>query len=670
MSDFLRYLRGDPDRPFLTDKVKHESIRKKIVFPTHEPLWFYRNRGTCTPAEKARSIGYKSPENVQLMAELGIHMPDRSEFFKGLGLIRERSHIDRVIAYSKEVHKNGMLMSVYVGGTMFTDYFFKEVPEAVNWARKDMNGQPVTYGGYQLSRWFPCLNNPGYRAYTKKVLDVAVLEVEADEIFFDNQILRYEPRSCRCEHCVKHLRDMIKKKYTLEQCEERYGVAEYPDSVPPVFSQANPPWRLDRVSSPNIQDWIDHRVSTVIEFYKDMAEYVKSKKPATAVGMNIKGVHGHNRAFDHGVSHGDFTDILDFSCIDGYKPGYFDGAISSEFRFYKSSHSTHISVVDGNDTEIQAAEGQVLGYKKKIEGHGWLGDIGNNTVLNPTTQFVRSNLRLYHERQHVTDIAVLRYEPAMNYNNAKTHEQIMAFEQTLFAEKLPWGIIYDKQRESISKHRIIALPEVQALSDKWLDSLDAFMKNGGSVIASGGAAGFNEWMRSRNPAHALERWLGHAPKKIYERTQVGKGTFVYVPEWDVVQKWDFKDWCSIWPKVFPVKNRAEFLRAIDDASNGRPFTHRAEGNDAVLLEGIIPDKNSGFNLDLHFINYNPVNIAPVITVKVALPEGGKAAKGELISVDEEGSPKKTISSVTAGSEAVFNVQTPRVYSVLRIAFIK
>src|SRR5205814_1788167 len=149
---------------------------------------------------------------------------------------------------------------VYVGGTMFTDYFFKEVPEAVNWARKDQDGLPVTYGGYQLQRWFPCLNNPGYRAYTKRVLDVAINEVEADEIFFDNQILRHEPRSCRCDFCIKHLRDMIKRKYTLDQCLERYGFREYPDVMPPIWSQSNKPWRLDTIKTPQVHDWIDHRI--------------------------------------------------------------------------------------------------------------------------------------------------------------------------------------------------------------------------------------------------------------------------------------------------------------------------------------------------------------------------------------------------------------------------
>jgi hypothetical protein len=661
-------LRGAPNRPYPTDPATIEDLLRRRKPNTHEPLWFYRIRGTCSPREEALWRDYPTAENAAILRDLGVAILQRADFFKGVGLVRERPSMERIIRFARELHQRGVMISVYVGGTMMTEYFFKEVPEARDWARRDQDGNPVTYGGYQLNRWFPCLNHPGYRAYVKKVLDVAMDEVQADEIFFDNQILRYEPRSCRCDHCVRHLRDTIRRTYTLAQCEARYGFAEYPDSVPPVFSQANKPWMLDRVQVPNIQDWIDHRVATVKEFYADMAAHVKARRPTTVVGMNIKGVHGHNRAFDHGICHGAMADLLDFSCIDGYKPGFRNGTIVSEFRFFKSSHSTHISVVDVTNTDLTAAECQVFGYKKKIEGHGWIGGIDSSLNFSPTVQFLRGNLRLYHERPPVRDIAVLRYEPATRYNCAKTHEQLMPFEQTLAVEKLPWGIIYDRQRAALDEFRVVALPEIQALSDAWIEALDAFMRAGGGVIASGGAAGYNEWMRSRDPEHALARWLGHRPEGCYECAAVGQGRFVYVPAWDVAQPWDFRDWCAIWPEVKPLKDRALFLRAVADAAGAAPLSFRAQGNDAVLAEGIVPAAGRADGLDLHFINYNAADTKPVMTVRVALPEGRSAASAELIRPDDDGHPRETIIPAVEGREAVFPMFTPRVYGVARVTF--
>jgi len=664
-----KWLRGDPDRPFPTDLKRLNELKEQVVWPTHEPLWFYRNRGSASPAEEHRALNYQNTENVERMAEMGLHMPKRAHLFKGFGLVRERPFIDKTIAYARELHARGMLVSVYVGGTLFPEYFLKEVPEAIEWFRKDQYGLPITYSGYQLQRWFPCLNHPDYRAYLKRVLDIAVQEVEADEIFFDNQILRHEPRSCRCRYCIDHLRRTVREKYTLQECELRYGLAEYPDLFPPIWSQACKPWRLDRIRSPQIQDWIDHRIRTVVDFYRDMAEHVKAQKPDTVVGMNIKGIHGHNRAFDHGICHGALADILDFSCIDGYNPGYRNGAVITEVRFFKSSHSTHISVVDSKSNELETAESQVFGYRKEIPGHGWLCDMGNCTVFTPMAQFLRANQRLFHQRTHLHDVAVLRSEPSTNCNCAKVHEQLMAFEQTLAVEKIPWGIIFDKQMDDIDRHRIIALPEIQALSDRWIERLDAFMRAGGGVVASGQAAGFNEWYRPRDPDHALSRWLGHPPRGQYEVAEVGAGRFVYVPQWKVATEWDFSDWFGIWGEnVLPVTNRRTFRQAIDDATVGRPLTHRATGPEPVFMEAIAALEGPEAGVDLHVINYDPQSAGAELTVRVALPEGKSAAKVVLTDPHDENHRRWEAPVTCAEDAAEFKMPTPKVYGLAQVSF--
>jgi hypothetical protein len=660
-----KYLRGDPDRPFPKDWKAIAELEKSFIGTTHEPLWFYRNRGGSTPHMIKLASTYQSPENIDILEKMGITFMTRAHFFKGAGLVRERKSIEKTIAYAKELHKRGIRISVYIGGTMFTDYFFKEVPDAINWARRDQDNQPVTYGGYQLQRWFPCLNNPNYRAYVKKVLDVAVDEVDADEIFFDNQILRHEPRSCRCNFCIAKLREMIKRKYTLDECEERYGFREYPDVMPPQFSQANKPWRYDAIKTPQVQDWIDSRVESVLDFYRDMASYVKSKKTDCTVGMNIKGIHGHNGAFNHGISHGLMADVIDWSCIDGYQPGVKNGAIVTEMRFLKQSHSSHISVVDNGGGELGLVEQQVCNYRKKIEGHGWLGDMEDIAPSSPLTQFLRGNQRLYFEREHLHDVAVLRSEPSTNYNCAKVHEQLMAFEQTLAIEKIPWGIIFDKQIDQLSKYRILALPEIQALSGRWLDALDSFLRAGGGVLASGKAAQCDHWYRERESKDGLARWLGQVPGKQYLKANVGAGRIVYVPEWDVATRWDISDWFMIWgANVLPVKDRALFQRAIEDAAGERPLSHRITGNDQVLVEGIFAKDG----VDLHFMNYIPENTTPVMTVKVPLPQGKRGAEVWLTDPHTPEHKRWKVDSNVSGGSVEFSMYTPKVYGLAQVTF--
>jgi hypothetical protein len=76
-----RYLRGDPDRPFPQDLDALNRLARETVFPTHEPVWFYRNRGTASPKEKDRALHYQTIENVERMCQLGLQMPKRAHFF-------------------------------------------------------------------------------------------------------------------------------------------------------------------------------------------------------------------------------------------------------------------------------------------------------------------------------------------------------------------------------------------------------------------------------------------------------------------------------------------------------------------------------------------------------------------------------------------------------------
>jgi hypothetical protein len=84
-----RLLRGDPDRPFLTDPVKIGELLKRLKPHTHEPLWFYKIRGTASPSEKALSRDYPTAENAEILKELGVAILSRADFFKGAVLVAD-----------------------------------------------------------------------------------------------------------------------------------------------------------------------------------------------------------------------------------------------------------------------------------------------------------------------------------------------------------------------------------------------------------------------------------------------------------------------------------------------------------------------------------------------------------------------------------------------------
>lgn len=660
---------GDPNRPaseILTDQNKIQELLKQIVWPSHEPIQFYRYRGTATPADEEKYTQFHKLENIERIHQLGCQLPKRFHLLKGFGLKFERSEIDKTIQCAKWMHERGMRISIYIGGTMFTSYFFKEVPEAIKWRRIDQDHQPVTYAGYQLSRHFPCLNHPDYRAYVKKALDVAVDEVHADEIFFDNQILRHEPRSCRCDYCIAHLRKMVAKKYSPDERLRRYGFKEAPDLLPPSFSQANKPWRLDAITYPAIQDWIDHRCSTVFEFYQEMNEHVKAKSPSTVVGMNIKGVHGSNRAFNNGIDHNLWNKVSDFTCLDSGQAdsGMKGKALVSEIRAFKASHANKMTFTHGANTDRAVAEYQVFTYRRKIEGFGWMGSMEEAQNYGQMAQWFRLNQKLFVNRKPLHDVLAVRASSSTNYNCATVHENLYPAEQTLIVNRVAWGTLFDcniKEPDAWEGARVILLAEQQALSDAWLDALEAFVKKGGGVVATGGTAKADDWYRGRTPGHGLARFLGHAPGKAEERVAVGKGRFVYLPKLDVSYKWNIEDWDEIGgSRILPVNNTPELLAALRWAAGG-PLTIETEGPESVTM-GAIHGANAN-ELTLHYINYAETATG-FLNGSIALPAGKTSAK--ITQLFPENAP--AVSATTVAGRALFTVPVPVTYTCLKVEF--
>ena len=665
---------GDNDAPVLLDPEEIRELLSRVAWPSHEPIQFLRRRGSVSPADEEHYRRFHTVENLETMRRLGIRMPKRFHLFKGFGLSYERPEIEKTIECARWLHEHGMKVSVYVGGTLFSDYFFKEVPEAVNWLRSDQFGQPVTYGGYQLWRYFACLNHPDYRAYVKKVLDVAVEEVEADEIFFDNQILRYEPRSCRCRYCVEHFRRMVAEMYTPEELERRYGFPEPPDVNPPVWSQACRPWRLDDLQKPDLQDWITHRCRTVAEFYREMADYVHAKRPETVVGMNIKGVHAHNRAFDHGIDHDLLGKVgLQFSCLDaGQAHSRMIGrARVSEIRTFKAAHSTGIHFTCGGWGDLPLAEYQVFTYRPFYAGYGWAGSMDMIGSFTPLAQFFRLHQDLFRGKKHIFEVGVIRTRSTMNFNCLGAHEVVYPVEETLLSAKLPMGIVFDGNMDRIAGYKVLVAAEQRALSDEWIEALLKFVENGGGVVFTGRTGEFDGWYRPRRggrPAHGLEPFFGQVPQKKTKK-KLGRGRVVYLPELKVPYRFDISDW-PFYPldKILPLRNPRTLLEAVEWAA-GEPFTVQAKGPHSVVMEVI--EGRKWKSLSLHFVNYDPEKKGR-LEVRMWLSERVRKVKAELLRPAEPGAaslqppPPQPLKVTVSGGFATFRLPVPRVYAAVLV----
>jgi hypothetical protein len=567
---------------------EEKELLAQVFWPSHEPLAFLRRRGGFRRDCADYYEKYHRPENVKVLAKLlgkgGTHI---IHFFKGMGLEREREEIERSIVLARLMREQGLPVSVYVGGTMHTDWFYKEVPEARQWACVAADGSPITYMDYQLWRHLPCINNQDYRRYMRRVLDAALDEFQADWVWFDNNILRAEPRSCRCAVCKKLFPQFVEKKYSAEQRRERFGYADVSGISPPDWSAAWHPDRLIEIKDPAIQEWIDFRCQSVYDFFVAMHSYIQVRKPGTVIALNIKGIHPHNLCFDNGIDHGRWKLPLVNSCDAGLHPHLSaKGSLLAEFRSFKISHSTALSIIDGH-SDAGNLLGVVMNRQLETERYGCVPRIGQHMfTFGPLGRFLREHQDdLYGSRPIIADVAVLRSFPSMAYNCLNWRYGPFIAEQGLWEAHVPFAIIYDQNLDKLDGFRVLLLANQEALSDENVGRLVRFVESGGGLVATDRTGAYDDWRRER-PRNALTEAFGIEVGGKPTRLAFGRGRVACIPR--LVPQEDktgaeARVSRGAHEQARPPKNWAELERALRWAAGGQ-FTFATRATRGVAVE--------------------------------------------------------------------------------------
>ena len=115
-----------------------------------EPLLFRVRRDgqpgyTPTPEQLAAYEREHSPEMIARLKALGVNFV-MMHCYKGAGLQAERQSMADAAQFAARCHEAGLRVGVYVtSGTMLWELFFKEKPEAKEWAVLDAKGKPIIY---------------------------------------------------------------------------------------------------------------------------------------------------------------------------------------------------------------------------------------------------------------------------------------------------------------------------------------------------------------------------------------------------------------------------------------------------------------------------------------------------------------------------------------------
>jgi len=531
---------------------RKNEIAEKITWPTQEPVEFMLRRGHHGEDILETYDREYEPSNVQLMADAGVLFYNRLEFYKGLGLDVEMPEIQKTQRMAELMHSHGMKVSLYVGGTMFIEPFYREVPEAVEWEQRDQLNHPVYYIETQTFRHFACFNEPKYHEYIKKVLRIGVEQVKADQIFFDNIFYLPEPKSCRCGRCIRAFKDFLRRRYpTPEAAFRRFGYRDPELIVVNDWDVFNSPESLVSVDDPILQEWTRFRCETIARHCAIYYDFIKSLNPKVSVGFNVKGTYGMNRMWRNGVYHPLLAGKIDFACFDvGGMEARLDprtGALISEIRSYKMARTLGYSYEDSGGRLLAMAFNPL----KLIPGNGWQGgpELGWEARSFSAGQefFAEYCERYYTDTENVADVTVLRTWPSMAYSIVATRVPTILMEQVLIQHNIPFDLIFDEQMEHIGRYQAVILPGQESLSQAWVDKLTAYAQNGGTVVFTGNTADYNDWRESRKVNPLLERMglpsrlrVGHRGEVEFASQRlagsgitvkaIGKGKMVFIPE--------------------------------------------------------------------------------------------------------------------------------------------
>lgn len=503
------------------EAAENGKLSENIVWLTHEPLDFLLRRGDHFDDEPQRYAEMGNPTNLQRMADAGVRYA-MIYFYKGFGLEYEKPSMEQSKRIADQLHKLGIKVGLYVGGTMFTETLYHEIPEAQNWEQRNQDNHWVPYG-QQTFRHYACPNEPAYRAYIKRVLKIGVEDLHADQIVFDNIMLQPEPDSCRNARCIQAFHDYLGKKYpTREAVMRRFGLPNVDWIKPDEWDTPEQTDQLAVLNDPVLQEWVRFRCESLANYADDLSEYVKSLDPNVSVLMNIKGVYSWNRYWANAVYHPLFAGHVDVLSFD---TGGYDaridartGALVSQIRSYKMARLIGASCDAPIGDELLCAQHMAFGYETPVAGYAGAPWMDTRTATTPILTFFRYyHDRYYTQTKNVADVAVLRNWPSMAYSINATYLPATLMEQVLIQYKIPFDLLFDEEFTNLDRYKAVILAGQECVSDAQVKEIMDYVRRGGTLIITDNTGQYNDWREER-----------HKNPFLPARNE-GRGCIVYIP---------------------------------------------------------------------------------------------------------------------------------------------
>jgi hypothetical protein len=507
------------------------SMHKKIVFnivilfivvfsqplfsqTTNKENWthFARLSGTGINSNNIDKIMEKAQEQGALGIELDNDITGRYESF-----LDPTQKLIQIKKAAEAAHKIGNNAFIYIaalecitGNSDKTDHtMFKEHPD---WVQRDITGKPAVFGG-GAAFWITKGDEDVYispyakewrKIYMERVRQIAATGIDGVYIDVAYWMWLYEGWSDSWTSF---------DDYTVAAFKERTGVDAKKDFIPGDFN------------NPNFLKWIDFRIQTITEFFKEIDENIKSVNPncltipeispsvndeVVRSGADVYELHKYSEVIAHeffintntGAKRNTFdwlTYVLGVNTLRA-----FDEDKATWLLSYSWDGEENANAIDAMKL-LSCAQVMAGANFWDAPGHSMAGSNDYPTRVKIFSWIKENEELLYSPRKSINPIGVYFSPTTRNYFADDYIKSYYGTLHLLLNNHLEYQIVTPRTLNSFSGSKLI-LPDVKILNEEETDILKRFYDNGINLIVTGETGDYDS-LRTKKKENIIHKFL-------------------------------------------------------------------------------------------------------------------------------------------------------------------
>ncbi|HEY3373313.1 MAG TPA: beta-galactosidase [Prolixibacteraceae bacterium] len=398
----------------------------------------------------------------------------------------------------RTAHEDGLAVFARMDSNRAHEEFFKAHPD---WFAIDASGKPYKAGDLYIT----CINSPYYNEHIPAILR-EIIELYHPEGFTDNSWSGLGRDSiCYCENCKKSFSNRTGKGIPIKA---NWNDSAYREWIRWNYERRLEIWDLFNQTTrlaggPNCI-WAGMNSGSVSGQSKSFRDYKEICKRADIIMLDSQARSDADGFQQNGISGKLIHGLLGW-----------DKLIPESMAMYQMGRPTfRLSSKPVPEAQMWMIDGMAGGIQPWWHHVGaYHEDRRMYHTAAPIFNWHKRNEQYLINRLPVASVGIVWSQQNMDFYGRDTTEQLVelpwrGMTQALMRARIPYLPVHaDHIDRDAHQFSVLILPNLAVMTDEQVASVQRFVKNGGSLIATGESSLYNEWGDPR-PDYALGDLFG------------------------------------------------------------------------------------------------------------------------------------------------------------------